>query len=60
MTTNAKVIETDRLILRPPVLEHFEGLARLLADPHVSKSLSANGRIGEKPVPHLGGLMVDL
>lgn len=44
MTTHEKVIETDRLILRPPVLEHFEGLARLLADPHVAKSLSANGR----------------
>jgi RimJ/RimL family protein N-acetyltransferase len=40
----AKVIETDRLLLRPPVLEDFEGLARLLADPNVAKSLSTNGR----------------
>jgi RimJ/RimL family protein N-acetyltransferase len=37
-------IETERLILRPPVLEHFEGLVRLLADPGVAKSLSASGR----------------
>jgi len=44
MIANAKVIETDRLILRPPELEHFEGLARLLADPKVAQSLSVDGR----------------
>jgi RimJ/RimL family protein N-acetyltransferase len=44
MYSETLAIETDRLVLRAPVLEHFEGLARLLADPGVARSLSASGR----------------
>jgi RimJ/RimL family protein N-acetyltransferase len=44
MYSETLAIETEQLVLRAPVLEHFEGLARLLADPGVAKSLSASGR----------------
>jgi RimJ/RimL family protein N-acetyltransferase len=44
MYSRTLALETDRLVLRAPVLEHFEGVARLLADPGVAKTLSVSGR----------------
>jgi RimJ/RimL family protein N-acetyltransferase len=38
------MLSTPRLLLRPPVLDDFEGIARLLSDAQVAKSLSASGK----------------
>lgn len=37
-------LQTDRLILRPPVLDDFEDLARMGADPEVMRFLTADGQ----------------
>lgn len=38
------VMETERLVLRQPVLEDFEGYVRLFSDREVARSLSIDGR----------------
>ncbi len=37
-------IETERLVLRPPMLRDYDAIARLMADPEVMRFLSMDGR----------------
>jgi RimJ/RimL family protein N-acetyltransferase len=44
MSNSTSSIDTDRLVLRQPVLRDYEAIARLLGDPEVMRFLALDGR----------------